>query len=308
VKSLSHYDADAIVSSVPVSTAIAILRTIFQECEDLHPRQSISLGNFDDLLIMPAVSPIGIGVKIVTVVSDNPSHGLPLIHAHYLFCDPKTGVPLATLDGSALTALRTPAVSALATDILAPSEPTTLGVFGTGTQARGHIEAMIEVRPSLESVIVYGRTSEKSQDFAAKIEPNGRQIDAGSADEAAACDIVCGCTSAAEPVIPTEAVQPGSHLNLVGSYSSSRREIGNDLVNLASVYVDNREAAMAEAGELIHASAGPWSFDQIVGDLGELVRGEVGRQHTNEITLFKSVGLAIEDVAIAAAVIKAGGD
>ncbi|MCH2412776.1 MAG: hypothetical protein MK189_07355, partial [Acidimicrobiales bacterium] len=106
MSALPYFDAEAIVAAVPMPAAIEVLRDAFCDLGELHPRRQVTLGPSDDLLMMPAVAPVGIGVKIVTVVSGNPSRGLPLIHGHYLFCDRETGVPLATLDGSALTALR----------------------------------------------------------------------------------------------------------------------------------------------------------------------------------------------------------
>ncbi len=300
---LPHFDAEAIVAAVPMADAVEVLRAAFRDLGDLHPRRQVSLGPADDLLMMPAVAPTGIGVKIVTVVSDNPSRGLPLIHGHYLFCDRETGVPLATLDGSALTALRTPAASALATDVLARPDVRTLGIFGTGVQAAGHVEAILAVRPDIESVVVCGRTPEQGEAFAASVDAGGRPVNAAPPGAAAACDVVCGCTSSAQPVVPTAAVRPGTHVNLVGSYSTARREVDDDLVAASSVFVDERAAAAEEAGELIHAAAGDWSFDRIAGDLAELATGQVGRTADDEITLFKSVGLAVEDVVVAAAVV-----
>ena len=178
MSALPYFDAEAIVAAVPMPAAIELLREAFRDLGELHPRRQVSLGPSDDLLMMPAVAPSGIGVKIVTVVSDNPSRGLPLIHGHYLFCDRETGVPLATLDGSALTALRTPAASALATDVLARSDVRTLGIFGTGVQARGHIEAVLAVRPGIESVVVCGRSPESSEAFAAGVDAGGRAASA----------------------------------------------------------------------------------------------------------------------------------
>ena len=300
---LPHFDAEAIVAAVPMADAVEVLRAAFRDLGDLHPRRQVSLGPADDLLMMPAVAPTGIGVKIVTVVSGNPGRGLPLIHGFYLYCDRETGVPTATLDGSALTTLRTPAASALAADMVARPDATSLGIFGTGVQAAGHVEAVLAVRPGIEAVVVCGRTPEQGEAFAVSVDAGDRTVAAATADEVAACDVVCGCTSSTEPVVPTAAVRPGTHVNLVGSYSTARREVDDDLVAAATVFVDEREAAAEEAGELIHAAAGDWSFDRIAGDLAELATGQVGRTADDEITLFKSVGLAVEDVVVAAAVV-----
>ena len=324
---LPHYDAEAIRAIVDMSTCIEALRAGSLELGDLHPRTQVSLGPTDDFLMMPAVSPAGIGVKIVNVVSGNRERGLPLIHGFYLYCDRETGIPTATLDGSALTTLRTPAASALAADLLARPDAATLGGFGTGVQARGHLEAMLVVRPGLDRIVALKVMHPHLAEDATYVErflrearmavsithpkvvglAGGRALVAAGSEETAGCDIVCGCTSSTTPVIPTHAVRPGAHVGLVGSYSMARREVDADLVNLASVFVDDRHAAAAEAGDLmVPAEDGEWSFDAVVGDLAELCSGRVGRTSDDEITLFKSVGLAAWDLIVASAVVKAG--
>lgn len=308
---LPHFDAQAIHSAMSMSSCIEALRNGSRQLGDLHARSHISLGPGDDFLMMPAVSPSGIGIKIVNVVSGNPARGLPLIHGFYLYCDRETGVPTATLDGSALTSLRTPAASALATDLLARPDTSSLGIFGTGIQARGHLEAMLVVRPNINRIVVCGRTTESSAAFVndpmALQFAGDRQLEVGSPAVTAACDLVCGCTSSTEPVVPADAVEPGAHVVLVGSYSTARREVTPQLLAAATVFVDNREAAKEEAGDLILAAEeGLWSFDNVVGDLAELCLGEIGRASNQEITLFKSVGLAVWDLAVAGAVVQSG--
>ena len=308
---LPHFDAAAIRSIVDMPACIEVLRTGSLLLGDLHPRTQVSLGPTDDFLMMPAVSPAGIGVKIVNVISGNRDRGLPLIHGFYLYCDRETGVPTATLDGSALTTLRTPAASALAADLVARPDASTLGIFGTGVQARGHVEAMLVVRPGITRILVAGRTPQSSAVFVTDPEvidlAGGRALVAADPQETAGCDIVCGCTSSTTPVVPTGAVRPGAHVGLVGSYSVARREVDSDLVNLASVFVDNRHAAAAEAGDLmVPAADGEWSFDHVVGDLAELCSGAAGRASEDEVTLFKSVGLAAWDLIVASAVVRAG--
>ncbi len=308
---LPHFDAEAIRSVVDMGSCIEALRAGSRELGDLHPRAHVPLGPGDDFLMMPAVSPAGIGVKIVNVVSGNRDRGLPLIHGFYLYCDRETGVPTATLDGSALTTLRTPAASALAADLLARPDAMTLGIFGTGVQARGHIEAMLVVRPGIDRIVVSGRTADSADRFVAdaRIQDlvGDRALMAGTPEEAAGCAVVCGCTSSPEPVVPTDAVHPGTHVGLVGSYSMARREVDSALLARSSVFVDDRHAAAHEAGDLmVPAQAGTWSFDAVVGDLAELCLGAVGRTSDDEITLFKSVGLAVWDLIVAAAVVRAG--
>ena len=197
---LPHFDAAAIRSIVDMPACIEALRTGSLLLGDLHPRTQVSLGPTDDFLMMPAVSPAGIGVKIVNVVSGNRERGLPLIHGFYLYCDRETGVPTATLDGSALTTLRTPAASALAADLLARPEATTLGVFGTGVQARGHVEAMLAVRPGITRILVTGRSEDSAESFVTSLDVGGRPAIAAGPRETAGCDIVCGCTSSTTSV------------------------------------------------------------------------------------------------------------
>jgi len=304
---LPHFDAEAIRAIVDMPTCIEALRAGSVELDGLHPRTQVSLGPTDDFLMMPAVSPAGIGVKIVNVVSGNRDRGLPLIHGFYLYCDRATGVPTATLDGSALTTLRTPAASALAADILARPDAATLGIFGTGVQARGHVEAMLAVRPGIDRILLTGRSGGSAETFATSLDVGDRFAVAADPEETAGCDIVCGCTSSTTPVIPTGAVRPGAHVGLVGSYSVARREVDAELVNGASVFVDDRHAAAEEAGDLIvPAAAGEWSFESVIGDLAELCLGRVGRTSDDEVTLFKSVGLAAWDLIVASAVVRAG--
>ena len=306
---LTHFDAKTIRSVVDMATCIEALRTGSRELGELHPRAHVALGPGDDFLMMPAVSPAGIGVKVVNVISGNRDRGLPLIHGFYLYCDRKTGVPTATLDGSALTTLRTPAASALAADHLAQPDATSLGVFGTGVQARGHIEAMLVVRPAIERIVVSGRTPESSAAFVADpsvIDLAGsRALMIGTPEEAASSAMVFGCTSSTDPVVPTAAIQPGTHVGLVGSYSTARREVAPDLLARATVFVDGRGAAANEAGDLILAArSGSWSFDAVAGDLAELCLGTAGRTSDDEITLFKSVGLAVWDLIVADTVVR----
>ena len=306
---LPHFDAASIAGVMDMASCIEALRTGSRELGDLHPRAHVPLGIGDDFLMMPAVSPAGIGVKVVNVVSGNPARGLPLIHGFYLYCDRETGVPTATLDGSALTTLRTPAASAVAADVLARPDSSSLGIFGTGVQARGHLEAMLVVRPDMDRIVACGRTPDSSAAFVA--DPavvalaGGRRLEVGGPGEAAACDVVCGCTTSTEPVVPAAAVRPGAHIGLVGSYSTARREVAPDLLRRTSVFVDDRGAAADEAGDLILAAeAGDWSFGAVAGDLAELCLGTAGRTSDDEVTLFKSVGLAVWDLIVAGEVVR----
>ncbi|MEC7809687.1 MAG: ornithine cyclodeaminase family protein [Actinomycetota bacterium] len=299
MKEIPHFSANDIFA-FGIGKTISALKNFPTTNNPPIPREHIPLDKGEDFLLMPAVSPTGLGIKLVTVMDKNPNLGLPLVHGFYLYLDRVTGIPKATFDGSALTTLRTPAASAVATEILSLENVETLGVFGTGVQARSHIEAMLFVRPGINKILVCGRSLESAKKFIASLNVEGREIIAGSPEETASCNLICACTSSKTPVIPTESVKPGAHLNLIGSFSEAQKEADTKLIENAKIYVDHRTAAKEEAGELINAELeSTWSFDDIQGDFLELVVGETKRNDPETITLFKSVGLAVWDLMVA---------
>ena len=249
---------------------------------------------------MPAASGDVAGVKLVTVQPDNPARGLPIIRGSYLLFDMRTGATVAMFDGAALTTLRTPAVSALATDVLARTDARTIGVLGTGPQAAAHVHAVACVRPAARTVVVAGRTPERVDAVVADLMADGFEARRGTFAEAGACDIVNGCTRADHPLIAAADIRPGAHLNLVGSYRLDLREVAADVIAASTVYVDEIGAAKGEAGDLHLASVeAGWSWDSVAGDLVDLATGRAARRSNDEITLFKSVGLAVQDLAVA---------
>ena len=299
MREIPHYSASDIFS-IGMEKTISALKTSVAISSQPIPREHIPLDQGEDFLLMPAISSTGIGIKLVTVMTQNPTIGLPLVHGFYLYCDKKTGVPKATFDGSALTTLRTPAASAVATEILSTETTQSLGIFGTGVQARGHIEAMLTVRPNIEQIVISGRTRESTETFIKSLKIKNQKINAGSSEDTAACDLICSCTSAQKPVIPTNSIKPGVHLNLIGSFSDKQKEADSKLIQNAEIFVDHRTAAKEEAGELIAAELEEnWSFENIVGDFSQLIQGEVTRSSLEAITLFKSVGLATWDLIVA---------
>jgi ornithine cyclodeaminase/alanine dehydrogenase-like protein (mu-crystallin family) len=269
------------------------------------PRSHVETGD-GDLLLMPAFGPEGAGVKLVTVNLDNPARGLPLVHAVYVVFAPGTMAPVAVLDGAALTALRTAAVSGLATRHLARPDAHRLVIFGAGVQGTSHLEAMRAVRP-VDRVVVVSRSPEPAEALVGRARDLGLRAEVGTPDAVAEADLVCACTTSATPVFDGRAVPAGTHVNAVGSYRPERREVDDDLVRRARVVVETREAALAEAGDLlIPLEAGTIGPDAVVGDLRQVVRGDVrGRVGDEDVTLFKSVGVAFEDLAVAAAALRA---
>jgi len=255
------------------------------------------------LLAMPSAveEPPALGAKIVSVFRGNPASGLPTVTSTYILSDYRTGAPLAVMDGGYLTAIRTAAGSAVATRALARADARTLGVFGTGVQARFHVETTRRVR-ALSEVLVSGTTLDKAKTFATWVrEATGLAARAATPREASAADIVAACTTSPTPVISAEHVRPGAHLNAVGAFTPSTRELPSALMARARVYVDTRAGALSEAGDLLLAvSDGVFALGDVVGEVGEVLLGRVpGRASADEVTVYKSVGAAFLDAATA---------
>ena len=296
---LPFIDAATLNSLVSTPAAIDALRDTFSAAPQHVARVHLSPGN-GELLIMPAASGDVAGVKMVTVQPNNPAQGLPIIRGSYLLFDMHTGATVAMFDGATLTTLRTPAVSALATDVLARTDARTIGVLGTGPQAAAHVHAVACVRPAARTVVVAGRTPERVDAVVAQLIVDGYDARSGTFAEAGACDIVNGCTRADHALITAADLRAGAHLNLVGSYRLDLREVAADVIAASTVYVDELAAAKAEAGDLhlANVEAG-WSWTAVAGDLVDLAAGRAARRNNEEITLFKSVGLAVQDLAVA---------
>jgi ornithine cyclodeaminase len=262
------------------------------------------------LAAMPAYlgEPRALGLKLITVFPAN--HGGPL-DSHQgvvIVCDPRTGHPSAILDASAITAIRTAAVSAVATRALARASAGDLAILGTGVQAMTHLEALACVS-RLRRVRAWSRDRSNVDRFVARAQSR-LSIDvepAPSAESAVrGADIICTVTAAREPVLSGAWVADGAHVNAVGASVRSTREVDTELVRRAAVYVDRRESALAEAGDvLVPIAEGAIDPSHIRGELGELLEGRVrGRDVDADVTLFKSLGLAIEDLAAADIVLR----
>jgi ornithine cyclodeaminase len=257
------------------------------------------------LLLMPAGSGDGTGAKLVTVNPSNPGRGLPFIHALYVFFDPETLVPSAVIEGSTLTAVRTGAVSGLATRHLARPDSASLVIFGAGTQANSHLDAMLEVR-DIKTLVVVSRTRERAEALAGRARALGVESEVGGPDAVAGADIVCTCTTSNEPLFDGSLLRAGAHVNAVGAFEPEARELDDETMRRDLIVVESRNAALEEAGDLLIAiRGGAISAGDIVADLQEIGRGMLVRRTPEDITVFKSVGIASEDLAIAAAVVAA---
>ena len=242
--------------------------------------------------MMPALTPEGLGLKIVTFYPKNVERGLPTHMATISLVDPETGTPLAVMDGRLITEMRTAAVSAVATNLLASAGAKILAILGSGVQAHSHAEALRLVR-QFEEIRVWSPTREHAERFAKEIGAKSM-----SAEKAArGADVIVTATSSKTPVLHGLWLKPGCHVNVVGASRPDWREMDDEaMANV--VFVDSREGAMKEAGDVILSSA------KIHAELGEALAGKVPVR-ANETTIFKSLGMAVEDIAAAILVYRA---
>ena len=301
---------DDVQRALPMTEAIEAMRTAFSQLAsgtvNMPVRSQIDVPEHDGTaLFMPSYAPCfrNLGVKVVNVFGANPSRGLPRIQALVCLFDSATGTPRAVLDGTSLTALRTGAASGLATDLLARSNASTVAILGAGVQGRTQLEAMLAVRP-IDSVKVYDRLPAAAQAFATEMSAQSKvDIRVVSTPRAAVtdADIVCTATVSPTPVFDDTDIAAGTHINAVGSYKPDVQEIPGETVRRAKIIVDQRESALAETGDLIiPLRQGLIAETDIHAELGEILIGKVaGRTSDTLVTLFKSVGLAIQDLAVA---------
>jgi alanine dehydrogenase len=257
-----------------------------------------------------AGNPGALSIKIVTVFGDNPDrYQLPTIQGLLLLHDARTGQLLAMMDAEYLTAMRTGAASGVATQALARPDARTVTLFGAGAQAAPQLAAVCAVRP-IEQIFVITRTPATAAAFAARMSAKlGLPVIAATDVQQAvtAADILCTATNSVTPLFPGAWLRPGVHINAVGAYTAQMRELDGTALARSRLFVDRRQAAATEAGDLLLAQAeGAVGQDHVAGELGELLLGRVaGRRTPAEITLFKSVGLAMQDTVTAAEVYRA---
>ena len=297
-----------VTAALDMPSLVEALRTMFRGGDVLTPQRQrhvieVPNGRDGSLLIMPAwQAGRHLGIKLLTIFPDNAAHGDPSLLGEYLLLDARSGKPLALLDGPALTARRTAAASALAASYLARPDCERLLMIGTGRLASHLIEAHASVRP-IRNVLVWGRDHDKAQRLAQRMTRRTLKVTATDDLQHAVngAHIICCATLATAPILLGHWLPLGVHVDLVGSFTPEMREADDETLRRARVFVDTREGALAEAGDLIHAiEAGAMSEDDIAGDLFELTRGSRGgRRFHDQITLFKSVGAALEDLAAA---------
>jgi ornithine cyclodeaminase/alanine dehydrogenase-like protein (mu-crystallin family) len=293
---------------LPMNEVIEALAAGFRELKEkgaqIPTRFPLEIGKPKGVvLFMPAHLPHSrrLGVKVVSVFPENPTLGKPTIYASYLLQDAATGELLALMEAGSLTGIRTGAASALASRYLARADSRCLGVIGAGFQSVYQARALLAVRP-LEEVWVYDAVAAQVERFRQALGGSLKVHQARSAAEAVQkSDILVTATTSATPVFADRDLREGTHINAIGAFRPDTREIDFATVKRARVVVDTYEGALAEAGELlIPIHQGQYRKEDIQAELAQLVCGEkTGRQNPAEITLFKSVGHALEDVVVA---------
>jgi ornithine cyclodeaminase/alanine dehydrogenase-like protein (mu-crystallin family) len=297
---------------VPMGDAIAAVRQAFIELSAgravVPLRGHVPIASQEAaLLAMPGYLPAqhGLGAKLVSVFPRNPSRGLPTIFATVVLLDAETGEPAALVEGTYLTALRTGAAGGVAADLLARRDAGIVALFGAGAQGRTQLEAVCAVRPVTQIRVVDARAGAAEAFVAwAREQPWRREATVLAVPEAEmairGAEIVLTATTSATPVFP-DVVAPGAHITAIGAYTPQAREIPGTVVSRAAVFVDHRAAAVAEAGDLVLAARdGLFALDAVRAEIGEVAAGTApGRTHDDEITLFKSVGHAVQDLAVA---------
>jgi alanine dehydrogenase len=272
------------------------------------PLRSVAFGDAGLLGAMPGAlrgDRPALGAKLVTVFPGNAAAGAHTHNAAIALFSPKTGIPIALLDGRYITEIRTAAASAIASRALARPDASTVAILGTGVQARAHVEAMRTLE-SVTSIRIWGRDFQKAAELAKRESQDGYPVAAVATvrDACGGADIVCTVTASAEPVIGVDDVAPGTHINAVGACTPRARELTAELVGRSRIVCDSLEGALAEAGDIILAMRdGALTPKPEIALLGEVLAGKtVGRRNGTEITLFESLGVAIEDLACASLV------
>lgn len=313
---LRLFSAADVVKALPMAQAIAGVKRAYVQLSagraDVPLRTPLAISEQDTTLVMPAYLPDSraLALKVVSVFGSNPPRGLPLIHAVVLALDADTGRPLALIEGGSLTAIRTGAASGAATDVLALPDAAVAAIFGSGVQARTQLEAICTVRP-IEQVRVYSLVG--AEQFAADMAGKGPvpadlRIVNSPAAAVRNADVICAATTSRTPVFDGRDLKPGAHVNAIGAFTPEMQEIDVETVRRALVVVDSREAALAEAGDLIiPLNSGDIGLDHIHAELGEIIAGtRPGRTSRDQITFFKSVGLAVQDTAAAQIILTNG--
>jgi ornithine cyclodeaminase/alanine dehydrogenase-like protein (mu-crystallin family) len=298
--------SDDVKAALPMPKAIDIMKDAFGQLsagKATVPLRSKISSDKGDTLLMPAYlhGSQDLGIKIVSIYKDNPLKGLPTVTAIVIVLDSQTGQPRALIEGDSLTATRTGATGGLASEFLARRNAKTVALFGAGVQARAQLQGLMAVR-SIVQVNLFDLSASAAQKLAGEIAswPDAPAVNLVSNSKEAIqnVDIIITATTSSKPVFDGNEIKPGTHITGVGSYTPQMQEVDETTARRARIIVDSREACLAEAGDIIIPRA------TIAAELGEIVNGlKPGRQSPEEITFFKTVGVAVADATAAAAVL-----
>jgi ornithine cyclodeaminase/alanine dehydrogenase-like protein (mu-crystallin family) len=304
---------DDIRRAVTMRETVELMRGAFAQISSGSPvvprRLSIEMAEYGGrALVMPVYIPdqAQLGLKLVTLFKNNPAAGLPYIHAIFMLMDGRDGRPLALMDGEYLTALRTGAASGLATDLLARPESSTAVIIGAGAQGRLQLEGICAVR-EIRKAYVCDRNADRAEQFCREMRDrfSCKILPASDTGVVREADIVCAATTSTEPLFNDEEIRSGTHINAIGAYRPDMRELPAATIQRGTVVVDSRESSLVEAGDLMAALKSGVTQEEKIAELGEIVTGRrEGRRSPEEITLFKSVGNAVQDLVTARRVLE----
>ena len=310
---LKIFSAEDIKKAITMDEAIEAVRKAFKQLSIgkavVPPRINLEIPEYKTTaLIMSAYLPENkqIGLKLINLCENNPSRNLPLAYAIVIVSDAINGIPIAIMDGSYLTALRTGAASGVATDILSRKDSKKVAIFGAGIQGRTQLEAVCTVR-NIEKAFIFDLNPEKAKLFKREMDKKlSIEIEIGESIEVISeVDIICTATTSKTPVFPDKYIKKGVHINAIGSYKPNVREIPGETIARAKVVVDKYESCLKEAGDLIIPLKQKLINEKhIHAEIGEIIAGlKPGRTSYEEITFFKSVGNAVQDLAVSSLVL-----
>lgn len=307
-------NADEVQKALPMKDAIEAMKQAYASLADgtavVPLRTRLPIPNSDALsLFMPAYVHTkdnkALAIKAVSLFPTNPARRLAYIQAAVLVFDPQTGRAIALLEGSTLTAIRTGAASGASIDLLARKDSKVAVIFGAGAQGRTQLKAACTAR-NIESVFIFDSDTDKAKAFSKEMAgrdrvPKNIHVATSSKEAIENSDIICTATTSSKPVFDDKDIKPGTHISAVGAYTPEMCEIPSETVLRARVFVDSRSACMEEAGDLIQPiRAGLFDESHIQAELGEVVSGQkLGRENEDQITFFKSVGIAVQDAMAA---------
>jgi len=305
---------DDVRKALPMSEAIEATKKAYASLSEgtavVPLRTHLSIPNSDAIsLFMPAyvhtADSKALAIKAVSLFPTNPARGLAYIQAAVLVFDPETGQVLALLEGSTLTAIRTGAAGGAAIDLLSRKDSKVVAIFGAGVQGRTQLEAACTAR-KIETAFIYDLSIENAQAFANEMKgkgpiPTDIRVASSSKEAVENADIICTATTSTKPVFDDKDIKPGTHISAVGAYTPEMQEIPAETIKRGKVIVDSYSASLEEAGDLIQPiNAGMFDKSHIHAELGQIILGQkTGRESEDEITYFKSVGIAVQDAMTA---------